>query len=840
MATITEKILPRQLEDEMRDSYIDYSMSVIVSRALPDVRDGLKPVHRRVLYGMNELGLAPNRPYKKSARVVGEVLGKYHPHGDTAVYDTIVRMAQDFSMRYPLVQGQGNFGSVDGDSPAAMRYTEARMTPLAIEMLRDLEKETVDFGPNFDETLQQPLVMPAGIPNLLVNGSTGIAVGMATNIPPHNLTEVINACLAYIKNHAITSVELMKIISAPDFPTGGIIYGYDGVRDAYTTGRGRVIVRARATIETQKNDREHIVVTELPYQVNKANLIEKMAEFVRDKKLEGISDIRDESDKDGLRVVIELKRDAVAKVVLNNLYKHTQMQTTFGVIMLSLVKGVPRVLELRSMIKYYIEHRNDVVLRRTKYDLSEAEKRAHILEGYIIALDNIDAVIQTIKKSKDVDTAQKRLMAQFKLSEIQSKAILEMRLQRLTGLERDKIQAEYRDLIQLIEKLKAIIASPELQMKIIGDELAEIKKKYGDERRTEIVYDTKDFTIEDMIAEEDVVVTISHQGFIKRFPVSGYRRQGRGGKGITGAATREDDFLEHMFIASTHHYIMFFTDRGRCYWLKVHEVPEAGRTSKGRSIANLLEKPPEERITAFINVKQFDEAHFVTMVTEHGTIKKTVLSAFGNIRRAGVQAITLDTKDSLKDVRLTNGQQEIIIGTHEGMACRFNEKDVRDMGRTAAGVRGVRLDEGDHVIGMISPSRSGTTVLVVSEEGYGKRSEVSDYRLTRRGGKGVITMKATEKTGKLVAIKEVVDNDDLICVTKDGLVIRQHVAEIRVMGRNTQGVRVVRLNEGDRLAAVANVPADEDKEIDEALPEITKGKTPPLPPEPEQGSIFEG
>ncbi|MDP4243973.1 MAG: DNA gyrase subunit A [Bacteroidota bacterium] len=840
MATITEKILPRQLEDEMRDSYIDYSMSVIVSRALPDVRDGLKPVHRRVLYGMNELGLAPNRPYKKSARVVGEVLGKYHPHGDTAVYDTIVRMAQDFSMRYPLVQGQGNFGSVDGDSPAAMRYTEARMTPLAIEMLRDLEKETVDFGPNFDETLQQPLVMPAGIPNLLVNGSTGIAVGMATNIPPHNLTEVINACLAYIKNHAITSVELMKIISAPDFPTGGIIYGYDGVRDAYTTGRGRVIVRARATIETQKNDREHIVVTELPYQVNKANLIEKMAEFVRDKKLEGISDIRDESDKDGLRVVIELKRDAVAKVVLNNLYKHTQMQTTFGVIMLSLVKGVPRVLELRSMIKYYIEHRNDVVLRRTKYDLSEAEKRAHILEGYIIALDNIDAVIQTIKKSKDVDTAQKRLMAQFKLSEIQSKAILEMRLQRLTGLERDKIQAEYRDLIQLIEKLKAIIASPELQMKIIGDELAEIKKKYGDERRTEIVYDTKDFTIEDMIAEEDVVVTISHQGFIKRFPVSGYRRQGRGGKGITGAATREDDFLEHMFIASTHHYIMFFTDRGRCYWLKVHEVPEAGRTSKGRSIANLLEKPPEERITAFINVKQFDEAHFVTMVTEHGTIKKTVLSAFGNIRRAGVQASTLDTKDSLKDVRLTNGQQEIIIGTHEGMACRFNEKDVRDMGRTAAGVRGVRLDEGDHVIGMISPSRSGTTVLVVSEEGYGKRSEVSDYRLTRRGGKGVITMKATEKTGKLVAIKEVVDNDDLICVTKDGLVIRQHVAEIRVMGRNTQGVRVVRLNEGDRLAAVANVPADEDKEIDEALPEITKGKTPPLPPEPEQGSIFEG
>ncbi len=838
MATITEKILPRQLEDEMRDSYIDYSMSVIVSRALPDVRDGLKPVHRRVLYGMNELGLGPNRPYKKSARVVGEVLGKYHPHGDSAVYDTIVRLAQDFSMRYPLVQGQGNFGSVDGDSPAAMRYTEARMTALAMEMLRDLEKQTVDFGPNFDDTLQQPLVLPAGIPNLLVNGSTGIAVGMATNIPPHNLTEVVNACLAYIKDHNITSAELMKYVTAPDFPTGGIIYGYDGVRDAYTTGRGRIIVRAKANIETGKNDRESIIVTELPYQVNKASMIEKIAEMIRDKKIEGVSDIRDESDKDGLRVVFELKRDAVAKVVLNQLYKHTQMQTTFGVIMLSLVKGVPRVLELRSMIKYYIEHRNDVVLRRTRYDLDQAEKRAHILEGYIIALDNIDEVIQTIKKSKDVETAQNRLMKQFKLSEIQAKAILDMRLQRLTGLERDKIQAEYREIIQLIERLKAIIASPELQMKIIGDELAEVKKKYGDERRTEIIYDTKDFTIEDMIAEEDVVVTISHGGFIKRFPVSGYRRQGRGGKGITGAATREDDFIEHMFIASTHHYIMFFTDRGRCYWLKVHEVPEAGRTSKGRSIANLLEKPADERITAFINVKQFDEAHFVTMVTEHGTIKKTVLSAFGNIRRAGVQAITLDGGDSLKDVRLTNGQQEIIIGTHEGMACRFNEKDVRDMGRTAAGVRGITLEKGDIVIGMISPNRSGTSVLVVSEEGYGKRSEVSDYRLTRRGGKGVITMKATEKTGKLVAIKEVVDNDDLICVTKDGLVIRQHVAEIRVMGRNTQGVRVVRLNEGDRLAAVANVPADEDKEIDEAEAKAGKKQGAPPPTKEEQGEIF--
>ncbi len=836
MSTFTEKIVPRQLEDEMRDSYIDYSMSVIVSRALPDVRDGLKPVHRRVLYGMNELSLAPNRVYKKSARVVGEVLGKYHPHGDSAVYDTIVRMAQDFSMRQMLVDGQGNFGSVDGDSPAAMRYTECRLTWLAMEILRDLDKDTVDWVPNFDETLQQPSVMPAGFPNLLVNGSTGIAVGMATNIPPHNLTQVINGCLAYIENHDITSEELMKYITAPDFPTGGIIYGYDGVRDAYTTGRGKVIVRARATIETAKNDRESIIVTEIPFMVNKSNLIEKIADFVRDKKLEGISDIRDESDKDGLRIVIELKRDAVAKVVLNNLYKHTQMQTTFGVIMLSLVKGVPRILVLRDMIKFYIEHRNVVIRRRTQFDLTAAEKRAHILEGYIIALDNIDEVIQVIKKSKDVDTAQTNLMKRFKLSEIQSKAILDMRLQRLTGLERSKIEAEYRELLQLIQKLQSILASQELQMKIIGDELQEVKKKYGDERRTEIIYDTKDFTIEDMIAEEDVVVTISHSGFIKRFPVSGYRRQARGGKGVTGASTREDDFLEHMFIASTHHYIMFFTDRGRCYWLKVHEVPEASRTSKGRSIANLLEKPSDENITAFINVKGFDEAHFVTMVTEQGTIKKTVLSAFGNIRKAGVQAITLDTGDTLKDVRLTNGEQEIIIGTLEGMACRFNEKDVRDMGRTAAGVRGISLEKGDIVIGMISPKRSGTTVLVVSEHGYGKRSDVSDYRLTRRGGKGVITMKATEKTGKLVAIKEVVDNDDLIAVTKEGLVVRQHVKDIRVMGRNTQGVRLVRLNEGDSLAAVANVPSDEDNEIEKAAA-IKPLQT---PPPPEQGSIFEG
>ena len=836
MATTTERILPRQLEDEMRESYIDYSMSVIVSRALPDVRDGLKPVHRRVLYGMNELSMPPNRPYKKSARVVGEVLGKYHPHGDTAVYDTIVRMAQDFSMREVLIDGQGNFGSMDGDSPAAMRYTEVRLKPLAMEMLRDLEKNTVDFVPNFDDTLMQPSVMPAGYPNLLVNGATGIAVGMATNIPPHNLGEALDGCLAYIKNNEITNEELMKFIIAPDFPTGGLIYGFDGVRDAFLTGRGKIIVRARATVETDKNDREKIIVTEVPYMVNKATLIEKIADLVRDKKLEGISGVNDESDKDGLRIVIDLKRDAVAKVVLNNLYKHTQMQTTFGVINLSLVKGAPRILQLREMIKYYIEHRNEVVVRRTKYDLDAAEKRAHILEGYIIALDNIDEVIQIIKKSKDSDTAQKNLIKRFELSEAQAKSILEMRLQRLTGLEREKIMVEYRELIQLIEKFKAILASKELQMKIIADDLADVKSRFANKRRTEVIYDTKDFTIEDMIAEEDVVVTISHSGFIKRFPVSGYRRQARGGKGITGAASREDDFVEHMFIASTHHYIMFFTDRGRCYWLKVHEVPEGGRISKGRSIANLLEKPADEHINAFINVKVFDDQHFVTMVTEQGTIKKTVLSAYGNVRRTGIQAITLDEGDNLRDVRLTDGTQEIIIGTHEGMACRFNEKDVRVMGRTAGGVRGVRLEKGDKVIGMISPKRTGTTVLVISEAGYGKRSDVSDYRLTRRGGKGVITMKATEKTGKLLAIKEVVDNDDLIVVTKDGLVIRQHVSDIRVMGRNTQGVRVVRLNEGDAAAGVANVPADEDDELDKMDPE-TKVKGEPKPPK--QGDIFQ-
>ncbi|MBP8976582.1 MAG: DNA gyrase subunit A, partial [Bacteroidetes bacterium] len=658
----SEKIIPVDVEDEMKGSYIDYSMSVIVARALPDVRDGLKPVHRRVLFGMHELGLASNKPYKKSARIVGEVLGKYHPHGDMAVYDTMVRMAQDFSMRYLLVDGQGNFGSVDGDSPAAMRYTEARLTRIAEEMLRDLEKNTVDFVPNFDETLEEPSVLPSLFPNLLCNGASGIAVGMATNIPPHNLREVVDACIAYIKDNNISNEKLLKFLPAPDFPTGGIIYGYGGVKEAYTTGRGRIVVRARANIETGKNDRQRIVVTELPYQVNKAALIEKIVDLVSDKKIEDISDVRDESDRDGLRVVIELKREANAEVVLNNLYKHTQMQTTFGVIMLALVDGRPQILQLHDIIRHFIEHRNEVVVRRTKYDLDEAEKRAHILEGYIIALDNIDEVIELIKKSKDVETAKNGLMKKFKLSEIQAKAILDMRLQRLTGLERKKIEEEYRATIQLIEKLRAILKNKQLQMKIIEDELRELKEKYGDDRRTEIVYKAEEFSIEDMIAEEDVVITISHSGYIKRFPVSGYRRQSRGGKGVTGAATREDDFVEHMFIASTHDYILIFTDQGRCYWLKVFEIPEGGRTAKGKSINNLITKDPQEKIASFIAVKEFDDKHFVFMVTEQGIVKKVLLSEFSNPRRNGIVAANLKANDRLVDAKLTDGTQDIILG----------------------------------------------------------------------------------------------------------------------------------------------------------------------------------
>lgn len=812
MATIFEKIVPVSLEEEMKSSYIDYSMSVIVSRALPDVRDGLKPVHRRVLFGMHELGLAYNKPYKKSARIVGEVLGKYHPHGDTAVYDTMVRMVQDFSLRYPLVQGQGNFGSVDGDSPAAMRYTEARLQRIAEEMLRDLDKNTVDFAPNFDDSLQEPVVLPAYLPNLLINGASGIAVGMATNIPPHNLTEIIDGLVAYIKNPDIKDEKIMKIITAPDFPTGGIIFGYEGVKEAYTKGRGRIIVRAKANIETLKSNKENIVITELPYQVNKANLIEKIADLVRAGKLNDISNIRDESDRDGMRIVVELKRDAQPSVVLNQLFKHTQMQTTFGVILLALVNGIPRVLTLKEMMKHFIDHRMDVLVRRTKYELDAAERRAHILEGYIIALDNIDAVIETIKKSRDVETAKHNLMRRFKLSEIQAKAILDMRLQRLTGLERKKIEDEYKETIKLIERLKGILESEEKRYSIIRDELLEIKQKYGDTRKTEIVYNYEEFSLEDIIAEEDVVVTISHKGFIKRFPVSGYRKQARGGKGVTGAGTKDDDFIEHMFIASTHQYILFFTDRGKCYWLKVFEIPEGGRASRGRSILNLIEKDKEENITAFVTVKDFDDSHYLVMATEKGTIKKTVLSAYGNVRKGGINAINLVKGDRLIAAKMTDGNNDIVLGTRSGFAIRFNEKDVRDMGRVATGVRGIRLSKGDIVVGLLVIKRNDN-ILVVTEKGYGKRSDINDYRITHRGGKGVITVKTSDKVGKMIAMMEVVDGDELVIISTHGMVIRQSVRDIRVMGRNTQGVRVIRLKEGDTIADIAKVIPEDEEDV---------------------------
>ena len=816
MATIFEKIVPVSLEEEMKSSYIDYSMSVIVARALPDVRDGLKPVHRRVLYGMHELGMSYNKPYKKSARIVGEVLGKFHPHGDTAVYDSMVRMVQDFSLRYPLVDGQGNFGSVDGDSPAAMRYTEARLARICEEMLRDLDKNTVDFAPNFDDSLQEPVVLPSYLPNLLINGSSGIAVGMATNIPPHNISEVIDGLIALIKSPDITPEKLMKLVTAPDFPTGGIIYGYSGVKEAYLTGRGKIIVRAKANIETLKNGRENIIITELPYQVNKANLIEKIAELVRASKINDISNIRDESDRDGMRVVIELKRDAQPPVVLNQLFKHTQMQTTFGVIMLALVNGIPKVLTLKETMQHFIAHRMDVLIKRTKYELDAAERRAHILEGYIIALDNIDEVIDTIKKSRDTETAKNNLMRKFKLSEIQSKAILDMRLQRLTGLERKKIEDEYKDVIKLIEKLKSILESEEKRYLIIKDELLLIKERYGDERRTEVIHDYEEFSLEDIIAEEDVVVTISHSGFIKRFPVSGYRRQGRGGKGVTGAGTKEDDFIEHMFIASTHQYILFFTDKGKCYWLKVHEIPEGGRATRGRSIVNLLEKEKDENITAFVTVKEFNDTHYLIMATQQGTIKKTVLSAYGNVRKGGINAINLNKDDKLIEVKMTDGTNDIVLGTRNGFAIRFNEKDVRDMGRVATGVRGVKLGKNDIVVGLLVIKRQGT-VLVVTEKGFGKRSDINDYRITRRGGKGVITVKTSDKVGKMISLMEVQDNDELVIISTHGMVIRQSIRDLRVMGRNTQGVRVIRLNEGDNIADIAKVISEDEEDAPIAI-----------------------
>jgi len=804
MAINRERVLPVLIEDEMKGSYLDYSMSVIVSRALPDVRDGLKPVHRRVLYGMYNLGLLPNRSYKKSARIVGEVLGKYHPHGDTAVYDSMVRMVQDFSLRYPLVDGQGNFGSVDGDSPAAMRYTEARLAPIALKLLQDIEKDTVDFVPNFDETLKEPVVLPSVLPNLVVNGASGIAVGMATNFPPHNLTEVINGLITLVDNPEATIEEIMQSIKGPDFPTGAIIYGAGEIPTIYKTGRGKLTIRARANIETQKNGKERIIVTEIPYQVNKSNLLEKMGDLVRNKKIIGISDIRDESDRDGMRVVIELKRDAQAEVVLNQLYKHTQMQTTFGVIMLALVDGAPKVMNLKESLQHFIDFRHEVVVRRTKFDLDKAEKRAHILEGLKIALDNLDAIIQTIRKSRDPKTAKNNLMRNFKLSEVQSQAILDMRLQRLTGLERKKIEDEYLATIKLIAELKAILDSRALRMKIVKDELIELQKKYGDERRTEIINSAEDFQIEDLIAEEDMVITISHDGFIKRFPVSGYKRQMRGGRGYTGASPTSGDFVEHLFIASTHHYILFFTDKGKCYWLKVYEIPEGGRASRGRSIVNLLDVSKGENIRAFLPVKEFDSEHYIVMATEKGLVKKTNLEAFSRPRRGGIVAISINEGDRLIEAMLTNGTQELLLGTLYGKAVRFNESELRQMGRNAAGVRGISLAPEDRVIGMV-PVQRGSTLLVVTEQGYGKRSKIEDYRLTHRGGKGIIAVKITERVGKMIAMKVVMDRDDIMIITAHGVVIRQPVKGISIIGRNTQGIRLIRLDEGDRIADVARV-----------------------------------
>lgn len=808
-----EQIIQTLLEDEMRSSYLDYSMSVIVSRALPDVRDGLKPVHRRILYAMQELGLAPNRPYKKSARLVGEVLGKYHPHGDSSVYDAMVRLAQPWNMRYPLVDGQGNYGSIDGDPPAAMRYTETRLAQIAIQTLRDIDKNTVDFQPNFDESLKEPKVLPTVLPTLLVNGASGIAVGMATNIPPHNLREIIDGLIAIIQNPEITDDELLKYIPGPDFPTGGIIYGYEGVKETYLTGRGKIVVRAKISIEENKQKtKQSLIVTELPYQVNKAALIEKIADLVRAKEIDDIANLNDESDRDGMRIVIELKRDAIPEVVLNNLFKHTQLQVTFGAIMLALVNGRPKVLTLRDMMDYFIKHRNEVVVRRTQFELDAAEKRAHILEGFIIALDNLDEVIKTIRESKDPATASIALQSKFGLTEIQSKAILDMRLQRLTGLEREKIQKEYREVIQLIEKLKAILASKELQMQIISEELLELREKFGDARRTEIIKDASEIKLEDMIANEEVIVTISHKGFIKRTPVSSYRRQNKGGRGASGSSTYDDDFIEFIYQASTHHYLLFFTDAGKVYKIKVYDIPEGSRTAKGRSLANLINKENDEKVTAMLPVKEFTDNEFVIMCTKEGTIKKTELNAFSHVRQNGIIAVNLNENDKLVSVQITDGTCDVIIGTHNGLACRFRESEVRAMGRTATGVRGISLSDDDYVISMIVIKRADAQILVVSENGFGKRTRYEDFRLTKRGAKGVISMNVTEKTGKVVGLLPAVDSDDLVVMTTNGILIRQSVSNIRTIGRNTQGVKLIRLDEGDKIADITSVPRDDEEE----------------------------
>ena len=826
-----DNTLPRDIVDEMKESYLNYSMSVIVSRALPDVRDGLKPVHRRILYGMSELGSSWNRPYKKSARIVGDVLGKYHPHGDSSVYDALVRMAQDFSMRYELVDGQGNYGSIDGDNAAAMRYTESRMTKLSSEMLKDLDKDTVDWDLNFDETLKEPSVLPSAVPTLLVNGSEGIAVGMATKIPPHNLSEIIDGLVALIDNDSIDAEGLMSHIKGPDFPTAGLILGIDGLKEAYSTGRGKIKMRARAHIETNKKGRNSIVVTEVPYQTNKASLVEKIADLVRDKKVVGISDLRDESDKDGIRVVIETKRDAVPEVILNQLYKHTQLQDTFGIILLALVDGIPKIMPLKTVLNHFIEFRHEVVVKRTEFELKEAEARAHILEGLKIALDNIDDIIKIIRGSKDPAQAKEGLMNSFNLSELQSQAILDMRLQKLTGLEVDKVVAEYKELIQIISNLKSVLENKSKRMEIIKTELLDIKDLYGDERRTEIVPVDTDFSMEDMIAEEEVVLTITHQGYIKRTALNTYRSQRRGGRGVQGAMSKDEDFVEHLFIANTHNYMLFFTDTGKCYWLKVYDIPQAGRASRGRAIVNLIGCNPEEKVEAFVSVKDFDDDHYIVMATQNGIIKKTVLSAYGKPRKGGIYAIEIREGDKLIQARVSNGENDILLGTHEGKSIRFSENDVRASGRKTMGVKGIALSSDvDYVVGMLLVKREGT-ILVATEKGYGKRTEVLQYRTQTRAGKGVLTMRCTDKTGKMVNIMEVVDSDDLIVITDSGVLMRQPVKDIRAIGRVTQGVRLVKLDDGTNISSITRVISEdtatskeEDRQISIDAPE---SETPP-------------
>ena len=815
-----DNTLPRDIVDEMRESYLNYSMSVIVSRALPDVRDGLKPVHRRILYGMNELGSGWNRPYKKSARIVGDVLGKYHPHGDSSVYDALVRMAQNFSMRYELVDGQGNFGSIDGDNAAAMRYTESRMTRLSSEMLKDLDKETVDWGLNFDETLKEPTVLPTTVPTLLINGSEGIAVGMATKIPPHNLGEVVDGLVALIDNENISTEDLMDLIKGPDFPTAGLILGMDGLKQAYETGRGKIKMRARAHIESNKKGRDSIVITEVAYQTNKATLVEKIADLVRDKKVAGIRDLRDESDKDGIRVVIDTKKDAVPEVILNQLYQHTQLQDTFGIILLALVDGVPKIMPLKTILTHFVDFRHEVVVKRTEFDLKEAEARAHILEGLKTALDNIDKVIEIIKGSKDPTQAKEGLMDGFKLSEVQSQAILDMRLQRLTGLEVEKVVEEYKELIKHISHLKGILESKPQRMDIIKKELLTIKDQYADERRTEIVPIDTNFSMEDMIAEEEVVLTITHQGYIKRTALNTYRTQRRGGRGVQGAMSKEEDFLEHLFIANTHNYMLFFTDKGKCYWLKVYDIPQGGRAARGRAVVNLIGCEPGERVEAFVSVKEFDDDHYIVMSTRNGIVKKTVLSAYGKPRKGGIYAIDIREGDKLIEARITNGEHDILLGTHEGKSIRFSENNIRPSGRKTMGVKGITLSsKDDYVVGMLVVRREGT-ILVATEKGYGKRTEVVQYRTQTRGGKGVLTMRCTDKTGKMVNIMEVVDSDDLIVITDSGVLMRQPIADIRTIGRVTQGVRLVKLDDGANISQITRV-------ISEDVPSKEEPEEPP-------------